>query len=86
MNSKRSDTKGTRYINIRYFYVIDKVQSWDAVIVYHLTKEKVTNYLTNKSLNGMPFRTFHNSIIGLEELYIGRYKAKCENAKQVYQI
>ena len=36
-NGKRSSTKRTRHINIRYFYVTNKVRSGDVVIVYHLT-------------------------------------------------
>ena len=38
VNGKRYSTKRIRHINIRYFYVTDKVRSGDVVVVYHLTK------------------------------------------------
>jgi hypothetical protein len=38
-NGKQSSTKGTRHINIRYFYVASKVKNGDVPIVYGPTKE-----------------------------------------------
>ena len=74
MNGKRSSTKRTRHINIRYFDVTDKVRSRDVVVVYHPTKEMVAGYLT-KPLHGTPIRTNPNTIMGLDKLCIGQYKA-----------
>ena len=55
-NGKISSTKRTRHINIRYFYITDKVRSGDMVIVYHLTGTLVEDFLT-KPLNGTLFKS-----------------------------
>ena len=64
-NGKRSSTKRTRRINIRFFYVTDKVKSGDVVIVYYPTDKLVGDYLT-KPLNGTPFKNHRNTIMGLD--------------------
>ena len=55
-NGKRSSTKQTRHIDIRYFYVTDKVKSRDVVIVHHLIEVIVRNFLS-KPLNWTPFKS-----------------------------
>ena len=74
----------TYHINIQYFYVTDKVKSGDVVIAYHPTIEMVLDYLT-KLLNGTPFKSHHNKIIGLTEESNTYYKEQYENAKVVYR-
>ena len=83
MNGKRSSTKQARHINIRYFYVTDKVISRDVVIVYHPTKEMISDYLT-KPLNGTPFKSHRNTIMGLTKESNTYYKIQYENAKDAY--
>ena len=83
MNGKRSSTKQTGHFNIRYFYVTDKVKSGDVVIVYHPTKEMVSDYLT-KPLNGTPFKSHCNTIMGLTKESNTYYKMQYENAKDAY--
>ena len=55
-NKKRPSTKRTRQINIRYFYLTNKVRSRDEVIAYHPTGSLVGDFLT-KPLNGTPFKS-----------------------------
>ena len=62
----------------------DKVKSGDVVIVYHPTKEMVSDYLT-KPLNDTPFKSHCNTIMGLTEESNTYYKIQYENAKDVYQ-
>ena len=69
--------------NIKYFYVTDKVRFGDVVVVYHPTKEMVADSLTNP-LTGTLFRTYWNTITGLDKISIARYKAQYENAKDAY--
>ena len=38
---KRSSMKRTQHINIRYFYITDKIKSGDVVVVYHPTQKMV---------------------------------------------
>ena len=48
-NGKRSSTKKTRNINIRYFYITNKIKPGDIVVVYHPTGKLVGDFLTNLS-------------------------------------
>ena len=74
-NGKRSSTKRTRHINIRYFYITDKIKLGDVVVVYHSTGKMVRDFLT-KSLNGSPFKNHRNAIMGLNENTIEYYEKK----------
>ena len=76
MNGKRSSTKLTR--------VTDKVKSGYVVIVYHPTKEMVSDYLIIP-LNGTPFKSHRNTIMGLTKESNMYYKEQYENAKVAYQ-
>ena len=61
---KRSSTKQTRHIDIRYFCVRSKVhdQTVTTIITYCPTKKMVTNFL-RRPLKGSLFRTHKNSIM-----------------------
>ena len=64
---KRSSTKRTRHINIRYFYITDKLQDKTVTAIsYCPTKEMVSDYLS-KPLQGSLFQIHRNSIMGLTE-------------------
>ena len=71
VNGKRFSTKRTRHINIKYFYVTDKVRSRNVVVVYYPTKEMVADYLT-KPLNRTPFRTHWETIMGLDKMLVAQ--------------
>ena len=80
-NGKRSSTKRTRHIAIRYFYVTSKVKDGSVVITYCPTKEMVSDYLT-KPLQGSLFRTHRNGILGISSDDVIRYKMDYEAAKR----
>ena len=69
---KRTSTKRTRHINIRYFYVTAKIKSGDMVVVYHPTQKMVRDFLT-KPLNGSLFKKHRNAIMRLDEEAIEYY-------------
>jgi hypothetical protein len=79
-NGKQSSTKRTRHINIRYFYVTSKIKSGRIRVIYHPTKQMVSDYLT-KPLQGCLFRTHRNSIMGHSEDSICKYRTEYNNAK-----
>ena len=79
-NGKRSSTKRTRHIDIRYFYVTSKVKNGDVSIVYHPTKEMVSDFLT-KPLQGSPFRSHRNSIMGVDEKSLDKFEKEYAAAK-----
>jgi hypothetical protein len=79
-NGKQSSTKRTRHINIRYFYVTSKIKSGSIRVIYHPTKQMVSDYLT-KPLQGSLFRTHRNSIMGHDEDSIARCHKEYNDAK-----
>ena len=83
-NRKRSSTKRTWHINVRYFYITDKIKSRDVVVVYHPTGKMVGNFLT-KTLNRSPFKNLRNAIIGLDDNTNKYYRMKYESAKVEYR-
>jgi hypothetical protein len=50
-NGKASSGKGTRHINIRYFFITDRIARKEVAIVYCPTKQMVADYFT-KPLQG----------------------------------
>ena len=68
-NGKQSSTKQTRHINIRYFYVTDKIKEGEVSVVYKPTHNKVSDYLT-KPLQGSLFAKHRDALLGL---YKGDY-------------
>ena len=65
-NGMASSSRRTRHINIRYFFVKDKVDSKEITIKYCPTKEMIGDFLT-KPLQGAAFRKFRNLILNIEE-------------------
>eukprot|EP00957_Ditylum_brightwellii_P143909 10966061-Ditylum_brightwellii.AAC.1 len=56
-NGKGSNGKRICHINIRYFFVMDKIASGELTVQYCLTKLMVANFYT-KPLQGKLFRIF----------------------------
>ena len=64
---KRSSTKRTRHIDIRYYYVTSLLnEGFISAVTYHPTEDMVSDYLT-KPLQGSLFRKHRNSILGITE-------------------
>ena len=64
-NGKRSSTKRTRHIHIRYFLISDRVKNNEISIKYCPTGDMVGDYHT-KPLQGKQFRRFRNTILGID--------------------
>jgi hypothetical protein len=79
-NGQASLRKRTRHINIRYFYITSKIKSGRMRVIYHPTKQMVSDYLT-KPLQGLLFRTHRNSIMGHDENSISICNAEYNDAK-----
>ena len=81
-NGKASCTKRTKHIEIRYFYITDKVKSGEINIEHCPTKEMVRDYFT-KPLAGSLFKKFRNIIPGICDTEMGEYrrayKKSCDN-------
>ena len=66
-NGRASSSKRTRHINIRYFFVADRVASKEVTIEYCPTGEMVADYFT-KPLQGTLFRKFRDFIMNIDPL------------------
>ena len=81
---KRSSTKRTRHLWIRYYYITGLLrEGFIMAITYLPTENMVSDYLT-KPLQGSIFRKHRNCILGITELeeaeaqklYASRVKAR----------
>jgi hypothetical protein len=79
-NGKASSGKGTRHINIRYFFITDRIASKEVAIQYCPTKEMVADYFT-KPLQGELFYKFRDQIMGLVPMntIIGDHRSVLDN-------
>jgi hypothetical protein len=64
-NGKRSSTKRTRHLHIRYFLITDRVKNKEIDISYCPTGDMIGDYHT-KPLQGKQFRRFRNVILGID--------------------
>jgi hypothetical protein len=63
-NGKASSSKRTKYINIQYFFIIDRVIKEELSVVLCPTGDMIGDYAT-KPLQGALFRKFRNKIMGV---------------------
>jgi hypothetical protein len=61
-NGRGSSSKRTRHINIRYFFVADRIASREVKVEYCPTGDMVADYFT-KPLQGTLFRKFRDIIM-----------------------
>ena len=62
-NGKKSSSRRTRALNIRYFFITDQVEKGNADIEYCGTDDMIGDFFT-KPLQGEKFRKFRDSIMG----------------------
>ena len=65
-NGRASSGKRTRHINIRYFFVADRVKSGEVSIDYCPTGSMVGDFFT-KPLQGALFYKFRAEVLNLQE-------------------
>ena len=61
-NGKKSSSKRTRVLNIRYFFIVDQIEKGDVAIVCCPTDELTGDYNT-KPLQGAKFLKFKKRIM-----------------------
>ena len=62
-NGKASSSKQTKHINIRYFFIMDKILKGEVCIGWCPTAEMVVDFMT-KPLQGSTFKKFRDHIMG----------------------
>ena len=65
-NGKQSSGKRTRHMNIRYFFITDRVRSREMTIGYCPANEMIADHFT-KPLQGSLFRKFRAVIMNIDE-------------------
>jgi hypothetical protein len=84
-NGRRSCRQRTRHINIRYFYITDKIYDGSVVVSYCPTKEMISDYFA-KALQGSLFRQHRNAIMGVSHANYDRYECEYKTAKKAAQL
>jgi len=82
-NGKMSSGKRTKHINIRYFYVKDKVDSGELRIEHCPTKEMLADFFT-KPLQGALFRKLRDKIMNIapDSIYHSEHRSVLEKTKR----
>jgi hypothetical protein len=65
VNGKRSSSKRTRALNIRYFFITDQVEAGNVSIEFCPTKLMIADFFT-KPLQGEAFLRFKRFIMGTD--------------------
>jgi hypothetical protein len=83
-NGKASSGRGTRHINIRYFFITDRIACKEVAVQYCPAKEMVADYFT-KPLPGVLFYKFRDPIFGLVpmETIIGDHRSVLDQESKV---
>ena len=63
-NRKASSGKRTKHINIRHFFITDRVKKGDVSVVWCPTGDMIADYAT-KPLQGSLFKKFRDQIMGV---------------------
>ena len=85
-NGNRSSVKMTKHINIRYFFVADKIKQGEVTIIHLPIKEMISEDFT-KPLHGSLFQYFRYLIMGISmndyEQYRERYQFLAKGRKHI---
>ena len=65
-NGKASSGKRTKHINIRYFFIKDRIESKELNVKYCPTDEMLADFFT-KPLQGSKFEEFRAKVLNLQE-------------------
>lgn len=65
-NGRKSSGKRTRHINIRYFFVCDRIKSGEVSVEYCPTEEMIGDVFT-KPLQGSLFRKFRKAVLNIQD-------------------
>jgi hypothetical protein len=64
-NGRGSSSKRTRHINIRYFFITDRIRAKEINVQYCSTNDMLSDYFT-KPLQGTRFRKLRNQIMNID--------------------
>ena len=84
-NGRFSVGKGSRHINIRYFFITDRIKNNDFKVVYCPTEEMIADYFS-KPLQGALFHKFRDLIQGINPTDIDMYKKYYNDVLNKYNL
>ena len=84
-NGRFSAGKGSKHIDIRYFFVTDQVKNGHFKVQYCPTIEMIADFFT-KPLQGGLFHKFRNLIMAINEAMLDQYKEKYDRVLLKYQL
>ena len=65
-NGKQSSSNRMSKINIRYYFITDRIMKQETSVEFCPTFDMIRDYFT-KALQGSQFRRFHNIVLGIHE-------------------
>ena len=65
-NGKASSSKRTRHINIKYYFLTDRISNKELSVVYCPTEEMIADYFS-KPLQGQKFIKFRNMVLNIDQ-------------------
>jgi len=77
--------KGSKHINIRYFFVTDKVQKREVKVLYCPKSDMIADYNT-KPLQGVLFVKFRDLIMGIKQKEFDVYKQDYKDILTQYNL
>ena len=78
-NGWKSSSKRTKHINVRYFYITDRLKAGDVSrVIYKPTGDMESDYLT-KVLQGKAFHAHRKPLMGLDEINEFMFYEKYKN-------
>ena len=82
-NRRKSSSKRTKHIDVRYFYITDRLKAGDVSrVIYKLTGNMESDYLT-KALQGKEFHTHRKTLMELDGINEHIFYEKYKKSKQV---
>ena len=84
-NGRFSAGKGSRHIDIQYFFITDRIDKKHIKVEYCPTLEMIADFFT-KPLQGALFHKFWNAVLGIEECDFDKYELEYLNALEKYNL
>ena len=84
-NGRFSAGKGSKHIDIRYFFVTDRIQKKHLKVQYCPTEEMIADFFT-KPVQGALFYKFRNAVLGIKSCDFDKYKRNYYEVLKRYNL
>ena len=80
-NGWRSSCKRTKHINVRYFYITDRLKAGDVSRVIYKPTGNMETYYSTKALPGKAFHAHRKTLMGLDGISKHMFYKKYKKSK-----